>query len=650
VWTLAWLDLEGEPVSNSRLLNPKRAAALRYARRGVPVFPLRRNKKPFTDHGFKDATTDLDQIKEWWSEWPNANIGVPTGRVSGIVVVDVDDAGSLPALDLPPTYTVATGRGVHLYFRWPGVEVHNDQDGKLGAGIHFRGDGGYVVAPGSVHESGKTYRVTSPPHVRPAELPMWTLDRLDGARPAPAAPGKAKPRHDVLRDLSWQMLAAGIESESVKAALFALDLADPALGLQAEGRRDEIARLVDGAVVKLGEDPLAAEVETERRRREVRRRAGELDAANALPNPAIPALASTAREELEMADEQPDWQIEGLSEVGHNVVIVGREKTGKTVLAMNIVPALLDGELFLGYFNVTQTGGKVMYINYQMTPNQFRRWLRGMGLKNTDDFIIVNSRGKSLPLWMAEVGDQWAVYCQEHNVKTVILDTASDAWRGLVTNENDNAQLTSFGDRLDLWKATAGVESLYILHHMPKGEQMEDEETGRGAIGFEGWADSIWVLTIDKPTDDGSTPTRYLRTRGRDTGWPAMALTYNHDTRRLLTAGATRAEQRTTEAVRRVLVELMREDGLPTNELRDRAGLDKNKGVFGRVLREALQDGLVERLYPLTKDELERGLERGKPAGDEPSGNKPKLVWLTDAGRRAMAAVVKVRGLIVEAD
>ena len=66
-------------------------AALDYAGHGRPVFPVRSNdKRPLTNNGFKDATTDAETIHAWWGEHPNANVGVPTGAESGFIVLDVD--------------------------------------------------------------------------------------------------------------------------------------------------------------------------------------------------------------------------------------------------------------------------------------------------------------------------------------------------------------------------------------------------------------------------------------------------------------------------------------------------------------------------------------------------------------------------------
>jgi hypothetical protein len=136
------------------------AAALEYARRGWPVFPcVPRGKDPISDHGFKDATTDLDQVAAWWRETPEANIGFPPGR-AGLIVLDWDSPeGRKEAQRLglyaEPTLAVETARGEHLYFHHPGGNIGNRKINKL---IDVRADRGYVLLPPSIHPTGVIYR------------------------------------------------------------------------------------------------------------------------------------------------------------------------------------------------------------------------------------------------------------------------------------------------------------------------------------------------------------------------------------------------------------------------------------------------------------------------------------------------------------
>ncbi|MGO2719494.1 MAG: bifunctional DNA primase/polymerase [Brachybacterium tyrofermentans] len=149
-------------------------AAAAYAAAGVPVFPCAPGgKQPTTRRGFHDATTDRARVRAWWSRFPAANIGMPTGAASGVAVVDVDvhgvngyeafgrarRAGLLngwEALVRSPT------GGLHIYYPAGTGEQPSWQAGR--AGIDFRGDRGYIIVPPSrrlVDGDGVLYRPTT---------------------------------------------------------------------------------------------------------------------------------------------------------------------------------------------------------------------------------------------------------------------------------------------------------------------------------------------------------------------------------------------------------------------------------------------------------------------------------------------------------
>ena len=231
-------------------------AALAYAERGWLVVPLHNPKQgvcscrkkncsspgkhPRTEHGLNDGSKDPKQIARWWEKWPDANLGILTGQESGLLVLDVDGVdgkASLQALtaahgNLPKTLCVKTGRtgtdgkrkGCHYYFRAPvGAAIRNSA-GTLGKGLDIRADGGYVVAPPSLHPSGLLYEWMAPEQPL-ADVPPWMLQKIAGAKPAPEAPraqGEAIAeggRNHALASLAGTMRRRGMTPEAIEAAL-----------------------------------------------------------------------------------------------------------------------------------------------------------------------------------------------------------------------------------------------------------------------------------------------------------------------------------------------------------------------------------------------------------------------------------------------
>lgn len=175
------------------------AAALEYLARGWSVIPIEPGgKRPLVAWlEYQERQPTASEVAGWFGRWPGANLAIVTGRQSGLVVLDVDvrhgGAQSLAELEaehesLPLTIAAATGGGGrHLYFSHPGGVVHNRVG--LAAGIDVRGDGGCVVAPPSLHPSGRRYAWEpgrSPGQARLAPVPGWLIELT---RPAHARTG-----------------------------------------------------------------------------------------------------------------------------------------------------------------------------------------------------------------------------------------------------------------------------------------------------------------------------------------------------------------------------------------------------------------------------------------------------------------------------
>lgn len=181
--------------------------ALRYAQRGIPVFPVSAaTKAPLTSQGFKNATADEARVIALWKRVGlEAGIGIPTGAPSGIAVIDIDprnggDKGLERAIGdlgpLPETVMVRTpSGGWHYWFGVPdGVTIPNSA-GKLGrrrgddsppSGVDVRGDGGYVVAPPTRTPAGAAWSWMHRDSTSLALFPAPWLEAASAGRQATA--------------------------------------------------------------------------------------------------------------------------------------------------------------------------------------------------------------------------------------------------------------------------------------------------------------------------------------------------------------------------------------------------------------------------------------------------------------------------------
>lgn len=245
-------------------------AALAYRARGWSVIPiLRADKRPALPwQVYQDRPADEDEIRGWFRRWPDANLAIVTGRLSGLVVLDVDpghggdesfrrlvaEHGRLPA-----TVEARTGGGGrHLYFRHPGGTVHNKVG--LAPGIDLRGDGGLVVAPPSVHRSGRRYRWLrgcDPAALAPAPLPDWLLaisrqsvghSREHWRRVARDGVGEGE-RNSTLASLAGHLLWRGVDPPVVLELLLCWNVERCRPPLDEE----EVARTVE-SIVRLHEE------------------------------------------------------------------------------------------------------------------------------------------------------------------------------------------------------------------------------------------------------------------------------------------------------------------------------------------------------------------------------------------------------------
>jgi len=263
------LEIAGQRSRIDSTTPPLRAtpldAALGYAARGWPVFPVRRDKHPFTAHGKDDATLDPIIIGDWWHRWADATPAIVTGKVSGIVALDIDirPGGSgfdtLELLEIafhPVAPTAHTPQGgCAVLFRWPGRFVKTCA-GELGPYLDIRGDRGSLIlppGPGRFWDSvlgidtpippmpewmilaePEPPELVPPPPTRPQRLGAYAEAALDGAVMAIVS-APAGQQHDTLnretygiaRLVAGGMIPAGLAVESLQWAAQQMRSHDP---------------------------------------------------------------------------------------------------------------------------------------------------------------------------------------------------------------------------------------------------------------------------------------------------------------------------------------------------------------------------------------------------------------------------------------
>lgn len=320
--------------------------ALKYLELGLSVIPVDKDKKPLLQwKEFQERKATPEEVDAWFNVHPDANIGIVTGKISGICVVDFDTEDAYEkakAKGLPKTVLVKTGRGYHSYFKYKNG-VRNFQKRADMPGVDFRGDGGYVVAPPSVHESGHVYTLcddASLDVLEMAQLPDWVLAK-DESEKVP------------LKDI-YQGVPDGERNMSL--ARIVGSMAHDGLTL------DECMKMALAVNQKF--NPPMSEQEVRDCTRSIfdkhQREKSKFDSnANSL-SIAIEKKYYTIDELRSLKAEQVDWLWEGYLARGYITLLSGWPKAGKTTLLFQLIKAIKNNQPFLEF--ATKSDGKILII------------------------------------------------------------------------------------------------------------------------------------------------------------------------------------------------------------------------------------------------------------------------------------------------
>ena len=457
-------------------------AALELAEAGWFVFPVQeRGKQPLV-RWRDESTSDPEKVSGWWDRWPNANIGIDCGK-SRLVVVDYDGVEP-PQVD---TLQVKTGRGVHHYFANAGDPVPNSAS-MLGDKIDVRGEGGYVLAPPSVHPSGALYQWSGEKISQLDEgLRSRMVKKREEYRPEPAPTRLGGSWGEkILQSEAAIVRTTGEGKRNHQLFESSLRVMSAVKGghLDKETAWSEMLSAASGA----GLDPEEARGTLE----SAWERAGIRHPTERVPSATHPvALPDDPAESWEPMGIQelidlppPKWLVPQMIVEGMNW-LVGEQKIGKTFLALDAALTLgrSEGVLYFAGEGVSGLGVRIQsWISYHgESPQDFRVF----------PFVPKLNRPGDPERFIATV--------EAFQPKLVVIDTFARAMAG--ADENSAMEVGRFISMIDEARERTGCSSL-ILHHPAKNGL---GYRGSGAIA--GAADLLVVLSEDESVPGSLTLT-----------------------------------------------------------------------------------------------------------------------------------------------
>jgi DNA-binding transcriptional ArsR family regulator len=438
-------------------------------------------------------------VLAWWKRWPDANIGLRTGLDAMLIVLDVDvqhgGAGTLAGLvkkngslptDAPEVLT--GGGGKHIYFCHPGREVRSSA-GKLGPGLDIRGDGGYVIAPPSLHENGRAYKWTRPLGPPPT-MPAWLLEdahvRKNGTAPPVADTIPVGRRRQELLSLAGTLRRRGCDADEILAALTAVN-----------ERRCEVP-LPPQELKELAHDVASRY---------------PVEADNSFPAPigihpagnesvsAAEFSSVTIESLVENVPAEPDWALRGYIAPYAVTLLAGRPKVGKSTFVFALLTCVRTGEPFAGL----RTAAAGVLLLSEERRDTLAEKARIFGLNsfpaphtpiagNEIKPVRITTRHEAPAGSWPELVRLAISHCHQHGLEVLVVDTW-DRWTSL-RGDSENAAGAVNEALMPLQYAAASGLAVLIVSHQRKSAG-EFGDAVRGSNALTGGVDV--VLELERP-------------------------------------------------------------------------------------------------------------------------------------------------------
>lgn len=477
-------------------------AALAYTKQNgnrppLAIFPLLpKAKDPCVPGGFYNATTEESRVRYWWTQWPNANIGF---RTQGIIVLDIDKhdpakdgAESLHDLELehgelPETWVCLTPTGgEHFYFRCDDPRLTKAEN--LAPGIDYRGCGGYVLLPPSVHPNGGIYEWDcgrSPADTPLAPLPEWLHQMMlekattknDGQADIPDSIKNGE-RNSELFKAACSLRAKGLMEEEIEAAIQTMNENRCVPPLD---KKEVVSICKSAAKYERGGD-------------KQKRKAADIpaNAFDAFGFYSVPDLTEEER-------KPPEFIVDGMLPCGMTF-LSGAPKIRKSFLALQLAIAVASGQVFLGH-KTKQCD--VAYLDLEGSKSRISYRTSQMSVQIPRNIFVTNAVKERLSDGLVDMIR--ALHQQRPQIRLVIIDTYSRA-RGSYKAGGANAYDAdvAFLEPIQRMALEENIAILFV-HHDKKGAGFMSDSFERlsGTMGISGSADCVMNLVADGKRFDG---------------------------------------------------------------------------------------------------------------------------------------------------
>lgn len=597
--------------------------ALNYLERGFSIIPVRGKTcllQSWSEYQTRKPTKE--EVENWFFELNPTGIAIVTGKISRIVVLDVEKDADVSDIDIPKTPTVKTGGGgYHYYFKHPGdSEIQNSI--RFRPNMDFKADGGYVIAPPSQHKSGTNYRWTfSPDKTAMGHVPSWLMKEIS-------------PKQVQTKD--WERILEGVpEGErhtyavSLVGKLFrhlpmdewktvALPLVeswnernDPPLP------EDELMQIVRSLSVK------------EATARELRENSKNADVVSSEDVDLIPV---TLKDLLSRELPELQWTIEQLIPEGGLVVLSAPPSHHKTWLALYFAIQVAHGEMVFDRFKTKQ--GNVLFIE-EDTGDRLITWrVQKLDPSNKNAPIKFLFR-KGIKLENQKTVEKLMGLIKKENVGFIIFDSLIQ-----LHNQDENVNKDMAAVLAPLRKIADMGVSVLVLHHHRKESGNEDSvawkdrsQSLRGASAILGMLNSHLIIQRD---NNNKSTLRQAKLWEQPEMNPLEFEVADENERVVIRCLGEKAPEKDKKTiVRETTLEILKEEHLTRNELVEQlkdvasqsyvatviADMKKNREIV--VVKKTGKKGRVE-VYGLVDDDPDFDDEEEQKDEEEEQNDEDK--------------------------